>query len=136
MRGAATDQSSTTNGQNSTLAVDGSMLGDEVGLCSVTGKGIGQWWMADLRAKAFIKSVSITPKTGCCSERLQNFDIRIGDTKNEKANDICRKSANITVQEAVKFNCNQGLVGRYLYIITNIDKKLSLCEVEAYGFYV
>ncbi len=118
------------------MAVDGSRLGYRIRMCSVNVKGIGEWWMADFGAKAYIKSVSITPRTGCCYNRLLDFDIRIGDTKNETANNICRKSAKVTVEETVSFICQQGLLGRYLYIIMNIDEKLSLCEVEAYGFYV
>ena len=92
--------------------------------------------MADFGRKAHVESVSISPRTGgCCLARLLDFDIRIGDTKNETANSLCRKSASITVEQTVNIKCGQPQVGRYLYIITNIDQKLTLCEVEVNGFF-
>ena len=93
--------------------------------------------MADFGAKAHIDSVSITPRTGCCVGRLHDFDIRIGDINNEKANNFCKKNANIADEQTANFKCNQQQVGRYLYIVTHVvNQKLTLCEVEAYGFYV
>ncbi len=125
-----------SNPASSGKVVDGDRRGDAGNLCSTTKHGAGQWWMVDFGARAYIESVSISPLTVCCLDRLKNFDIRIGDTRNKTANNICRKNAKVTVKETKSFKCDQPLVGRYLYIVNNANNRLSLCEVEAYGTYV
>ncbi len=116
--------------------MDGSILGYKGTLCSTTKEGPGAWWMVDFGAKAQVESVTISPRTDCCLLRLRDFDIRIGNTKSATANAFCRKNAKLAAEQTENFKCDKPQVGRYLYIITHVEDRLTLCEVNVRGFYV
>ncbi len=141
-RGKSTNQSSTyykTPHATSSKAVDGNRDGRFLGgSCSHTNtKTSGQWWMVDFGRSAIAYSVNITNRSdSCCSWRLGDFSIKVGDIENPGANAFCRKNASLSIPGTANFKCDNLITGRYLYIITNIDGGVTLCEVEVFGYYL
>ncbi|XP_002732761.1 uncharacterized protein LOC100374669 [Saccoglossus kowalevskii] len=118
-------------------AVDGDKNSDlEAGLsCTQTEKEYQPWWKVDLGETRDVYQVIITNRQDCCSFRLKNAEIRVGDSDTFENNTVCgemlvAKTAN---QETIVMDCGCGqpLRGRYV-IIQLVDKlqMLQLCEVE------
>ena len=106
------------------------------GSCSHTGCCVPlPWWRVDFGATAIIYALKITNRA-CCVERLTSFDIRVGDSDAGRGeqNAACVTNVGFFVEGITKsFFCNQKLYGRYLYVQTNKQYHLMLCEVEVFG---
>ncbi|GMH42299.1 hypothetical protein BSKO_10218 [Bryopsis sp. KO-2023] len=143
-RGKKTFQSTTAWGGLSERAVDGntnSLYGR--GSCSHTGLGSNKreertnnpWWTVDLGASKIISRVRVSNRKDCCSERLTNFEIRVGDaspTGTGDQNAVCNSGLSVPAGETLDFAC-EG-IGRFVTIrIPGNSQILTLCEVEAIG---
>ncbi|KAL0961812.1 hypothetical protein UPYG_G00332010 [Umbra pygmaea] len=93
------------------------------------------WWRVDLRDVYRVRSVSITNRGDCCSERLDGAEIRIGNSleNNGVMNPRCTVISHIPAGETHYFQCNE-MEGRYIVVvIPGSEKILTLCEVDVYG---
>ena len=135
----STQQSSTWLGV-AERAVDGDVNTAYGGnSCSHTWPESSPWWMVDLGQVRAVRAVKIWNRADeCCSWRLQDFDIRIGDAAaSYSAATACftNGSAPMTSPHTVEVEC--GGSGRYLYIglpgrSDGAQQVMTLCEVEVY----
>ncbi|XP_070542883.1 uncharacterized protein [Ptychodera flava] len=134
-KGKQVRQSSTQGKRDAELAVDGDKTG-VYKVCASTGKEEAPWFQIDLGNTYDIFGVVITNRIDCCSYRLKNAVVKIGDTPNMLKTVKCgeypltKEEAN---QETVPIVCACGLPvrGRYVTIqIAELTQSLTLCEVE------
>ena len=79
-RGKPTKQTSTIGHGQSGLAVDGSTATSYAhGACTHTDIQQNPWWRVDLGQSEPIGKVIVTNRGDCCSEKLRNVEIRVGD---------------------------------------------------------
>lgn len=144
-KGRDTFQSSTLWNGESGRAVDGNRNGIfRMKSCTHTGSNPrwqntpNPWWAVDLGASKMISAVRITTRSDCCHDRLNGFEIRIGNIKPKgrgDQNSICQSDLNIRRGETYQFSC--PMKGRYVSIrIPGHGKILTLCEVEVLGEYL
>ncbi|XP_047455193.1 fucolectin-5 [Mugil cephalus] len=116
-------------------AIDGNRNSDwEAASCTHTKNEIGPWWRLDLGKTHKVFSVNITNQDSF-SERLNDAEIRIGDSldNNGNNNHRCGVITSTLGGEVIEMQCN-GMDGRYVNIvIPNREEFLTLCEVEVYG---
>ena len=74
-----------------------------------------------------IQTVVIVNREDCCSDRLSNYDIRVGNNPNPWFNPKCNSQP---LNLGGIFSCN--LRGQFLSITMNKRGILSLCEVKAF----
>jgi len=91
--------------------------------------------MVDLGQVRAVTAVKIWNRGDCCSDRLQGFDVRIGNSASSYSTaTVCFTggTAPLTSPYTVQVDCEGS--GRYLYIgVPGSTDPLSLCEVEVYG---
>ncbi|KAI8507152.1 hypothetical protein Bbelb_155910 [Branchiostoma belcheri] len=108
------------------LAVDGST---SVRSCTHTkeGRDNPMWWV-DLGQSYMIKRVVIFNRQDCCQERLNPFNIHIGDSF-VSTNPKCGGDHHIALdQPSISVSC-QGMKGRYVAVrLPGPSRTLSLCE--------
>lgn len=137
-----TFQSSTLWNGVSGRAIDGNINGVyDRGSCTHTGVGPGKqrtsnpWWAVDLGSAKKVSSVRITARSDCCSDWLNNFEIRVGKWRPRgqgNQNSACQHNLKIPRGETYQFDCPS--YGRYVTIrIPGRAKFLNLCEVEVLG---
>ncbi|XP_035668594.1 uncharacterized protein LOC118410853 [Branchiostoma floridae] len=117
------------------LAVDGNTNGDHgANSCTHTnGEGNDAWWV-DLGRSYVINSVVIFNRMDCCSERLNPFNIHIGDSDQVIANPKCGGDHQIDLsQPSISVSC-QGMTGRYVGVrLVGSSRAMSLCEVQVFS---
>ena len=90
--------------------------------------------MVDLGQVRVVRAVKIWNRADCCSERLQGFDIRIGNAAASYSTATAcftGGTAPMTSPHTVQVDCEGS--GRYLYIgLPGSSAGLTLCEVEVY----
>ena len=103
--------------------------------CAATGSANNPWWSVDMERTRSVGSVKIWNRGDCCSDRLQGFEVWIGDDASSySANLRCSTggTAPLTSPYEVRVDCIG--TGRYLFVaLPGNDKMLTLCEVEVYG---
>lgn len=74
----------------------------------------------------------------CCSYRLSDFNVRIGEygNGNPDANEACVVNQNSAGELSKFIPCRPVRQGRYLYVQQNLNEALTLCEVEVYGTFI
>lgn len=86
-RGRPTSQSSTKYNGLSSKAVDGNENADYFSSsCTCTNKEIGAWWRVNLESEKTVGKIIIVNRADCCSNRLKNFEIRVGNVDSSMAN--------------------------------------------------
>ncbi|XP_019621861.1 PREDICTED: uncharacterized protein LOC109468070 [Branchiostoma belcheri] len=131
-------QSSTGTGPAS-RAVDGITDGDfESSSCSHTKLDTGEpypsWWV-DLGQPMQIGRVVIWNRMDCCSDRINDFNIHIGNNTQVSLNPKCGGNHRIEDlgQQKITINC-PGMWGRYVGVrLPGYKRILSLCEVQAFA---
>ena len=80
-------------------------------------------------------TISFSKSGDCCGERLSDFDIKIGESSegNGDKNAMCASNVGVAQGDTKTFKCTSKLKGRYLYIKTNLQAALTLCEVKVFG---
>eukprot|EP00058_Branchiostoma_floridae_P005553 XP_002591041.1 hypothetical protein BRAFLDRAFT_69406 [Branchiostoma floridae] len=129
-------QSSTFGGLSAGLAVDGNTDGTlGGGSCTHTNQDTNPWWHVDLGTAQAIGSVVVFNRQECCQDRLNNFQVHVGDSPTVASNPQC--GGNNAVTEAsppdITVDCG-GLRGRYVGILLPSPVTyLTLCEVKVYA---
>ena len=79
--------------------------------------------------------MNITNRRDCCGERLSDFNVRVGDSHigRGEQNALCKQNLSVPLGGTSTFICYPLLYGRYLYIQTNVEMPLVMCEVEVFG---
>ena len=138
----STQQSSSMSGESgesaAVYAVDGNRnTAFGIGSCTHTEWGQGHlspWWMVDLGQVRAVRAVKIWNRGDCCSERLQGFDIRVGDAAASYSSATAcftGGTAPMASPYTVQVDCEGS--GRYLYIgLPGSSEALALCEVQVY----
>nr|XP_002733170.2 PREDICTED: uncharacterized protein LOC100367054 [Saccoglossus kowalevskii] len=140
--GKRASQSSTNkNGAVASRAVDGNKDSDlKAGKsCVQTNKEYQPWWKLDLGAPTDVYQVVITNRMDCCSFRMKNAEVRVGDSENFEDNPVCGMMVlgKRSRQETIIMNCGCGesLRGRYVSIqLIDKEQMLHFCEVEVMAF--
>ncbi|KAI8502507.1 hypothetical protein Bbelb_200950, partial [Branchiostoma belcheri] len=118
-------------------AVDG-YLGTTVdpgNACTLTALDTEPWWLVNLGNVTSVGTVRILNRGDCCGERLQNFQVRVGDSPNFQQNPSCGVIYTGTPSsgERIELHCREGTVGQYVSVQTiKTTEHLSLCEVEVF----
>uniref|UniRef100_A0A3Q2QGV8 Si:ch211-215k15.4 n=1 Tax=Fundulus heteroclitus TaxID=8078 RepID=A0A3Q2QGV8_FUNHE len=117
-------------------AIDGNRNNEwDKGSCSHTHYDHMPWWRLDLRKTRKVFSVTVVNRVEAAEERLNQTEIRIGDSLDDDGNNNPRCAEIIVSPGKVlyEFQCN-GMEGRYVNIVNpNGNDYLTLCEVEVYG---
>ena len=69
---------------------------------------------------------------------LLDFDIKLGSSAagDGAANALCVANVAVPRNSTETFQCKTKLTGRYLYVKTNLNTHLTLCEVKVFGEYL
>ena len=120
----------------SSLAVDANTNTNYMeGFCTHTELSNNPWWRVDLETTRSVTSVKIWNRGDCCSDRLQGFEVWIGNDDSSYSENLrCStgETAPLTSPYEVHVDCIG--TGRYLFIALAGTNALSLCEVEVYGW--
>ncbi|XP_065052727.1 fucolectin-1-like [Rhopilema esculentum] len=112
---------------------DGNRTGDYQ-RCSITKADVTPWWQVDLTRQAAVTSVRIKNGATWGSDKINPFDVSVGDDKTNggRNNALCVKVGTLARGELRKFDCPQVLMGRYVSVYLNRLEYLQVCEVEVY----
>ncbi|XP_019614393.1 PREDICTED: sushi, von Willebrand factor type A, EGF and pentraxin domain-containing protein 1-like [Branchiostoma belcheri] len=120
------------------LAVDGNTDGDyDAGSCThtvgVPGETDPSWWV-DLGQSYMVDRIVVFNRMECCQERLNPFNIHIGDSDQVSTNPKCGGDHQIDVnQPSISVSC-QGMRGRYVGVrLPGPNRILTLCEVQVFS---
>jgi len=145
--GKQTTQSSTGWNGAAARAVDGNVAGTYTsGSCTHTFNDVSKnaggvsWWAVDLGKEADVRKVVVYNRNDdCCKNRQNQFQVRIGDRKNEGVlkNPPCGSPQSFNDFTSLNVMCPSGaMLGRYVSIdLAAKQDYLSLCEVKVYGEY-
>ncbi|XP_026099366.1 uncharacterized protein LOC113070322 [Carassius auratus] len=104
--------------------------------CSSTDSENKPWWRVDLGYVYRVSTVVITNiLLGCCPDRINGAEIRIGNSleNNGNNNPRCAVISSIPAGVSSTYTCN-NMEGRYVNLFIPEDSRtLTLCEVEVYG---
>ncbi|XP_066273066.1 uncharacterized protein [Branchiostoma lanceolatum] len=134
----ATFQTSTNHGGAASRAVDGNTASNyDAGSCTHTtdhpGEANPTWWV-DLGQSHVIGRVVIFNRQDCCAERINPFNIHIGDSDQVSTNPKCGGDHQIDVnQPSISVSC-PGMRGRYVSVrLPGLFRTLTLCEVQLFS---
>ncbi|XP_073447656.1 uncharacterized protein [Aquarana catesbeiana] len=134
LKGASSQSSLYNNFGDSRNSIDGSLSSDYSKIqCSQTIWELRPWWTVDLKEVHVVFSVAVTNREDCCWKRINEAEIRIGDSREWGNNPRCAIIYSLGPGETAMFNC-KGMKGKYVtVIIPDREEKLSLCEVQVFG---
>ncbi|XP_078682392.1 polycystin-1-like protein 2 [Branchiostoma floridae x Branchiostoma belcheri] len=91
------------------------------------------WWV-DLGQSYMIDRVAIFNRQDCCAERLNPFNIHIGDSDQVSENPKCGGDHQIALdQPSISVSC-QGMRGRYVGVrLPGPSRILTLCQVQVFS---
>ncbi|XP_066263233.1 uncharacterized protein [Branchiostoma lanceolatum] len=131
-------QTSTLHGTEGVagLAVDGftnTHVYGGIGSCTHTQEEANPSWWVDLGQSYMIGRVVIFNRQDCCSERINPFNIHIGDSDQVNENPKCGGDHEIDVnQPSVSIPCPE-MEGRYVGVrLAGPSRVLTLCEVQLF----
>ncbi|KAI8514163.1 hypothetical protein Bbelb_084870 [Branchiostoma belcheri] len=116
-------------------AVDGNTASDyHDGSCTHTTEEDNPSWWVDLGQPYAIGRVTIFNRMDCCPERLNPFNIHIGDSDQVRENPRCGDDHQLYVKwPSISVSC-QGMKGRYVGVrLPGCRRVLSLCEVQVFS---
>ncbi|XP_042322587.1 uncharacterized protein LOC121930412 [Sceloporus undulatus] len=119
-------------------AVDGSTSVEYIrGHCTHTELEINPWWTVDLTEEFQVSRVSITNRGDCCPERINNAEIRIGNSpeKGGITNPRCATISSLGPGRTAVFDCGE-MEGQYVTVTIPGIGYLTLCEVQVFGMKV
>lgn len=120
--GKPTSQTTTGYGGVAARAVDGNTDGNwGRASCTHTNFNGIQWWEVDLEAVYKIAYIEVYGRTDCCSDRLDNAKLWVGNNK-------CADLKNMGKAQVQKAECGKFSAGRKVRIEAN--NFLTLCEVK------
>ncbi|CAH1253107.1 PKD1L3 [Branchiostoma lanceolatum] len=128
-------QTSILNGGYASLPVDGNTNTHySAWSCSHTASQAYPSWWVDLGQSYMVVSVVIFNRRDCCPERLNPFNIHIGDSDQVSTNPQCGGDHQIGLSEdSISVSC-QGMKGRYVAVrLPGPYRVLTLCEVQVFS---
>ena len=70
----------------------------------------------------------------CCSERLNNFIISVGESDIGSENPFCvSDGGNTTNKYEIVNKCESAMSGRYVHVMVKGYMEFALCEIQVYG---
>lgn len=121
--GKPTTQSYTGSGGVSSRAVDGVTSGNwHHGSCQHSNNAGVQWWEVDLQDVYKIAYIEVYGRTDCCSERIKNAKLWLGNNK-------CATLHDMGKEQVERVECGDNSVGRKVRIEV-LNQGLTLCEVK------
>eukprot|EP00058_Branchiostoma_floridae_P010803 XP_002596291.1 hypothetical protein BRAFLDRAFT_82105 [Branchiostoma floridae] len=125
-------QSSSSSDGAATRAVDGNY--GSTGSCTQTLQEADPSWWVDLGQSYMVGRVIIINRGDCCQERINPFNIHIGDSELIHTNPKCGGDHQIDVsQPSISVPC-EGMKGRYVGVrLPGPSRTLTLCEVHISG---
>ncbi|XP_066287702.1 uncharacterized protein [Branchiostoma lanceolatum] len=138
-RAASQSSSAAVPGRDTSAgqAVDG-YLGTTVhpgDACAATDRDSDPWWLVDLGTVSSVGTVRVLTRADCCGERLQNLQVRVGDSPDFLLNQACGAIYTGTPSggKRLELHCREGTAGQYVSVQTvKTTDQLSLCEVEVF----
>lgn len=132
-KGMPTAQSSVAWDGYPARAVDGNTNGAfSAGSCTHTGSQSGdRWWRVDLGRTVDVSSIELWDRTdSCCSNRLSNFFVTVGNIKDDwSANPSC---PNVPQTVGTSANIACPMRGRFVFVALR-SGTLTLCEVKVFA---
>ncbi|XP_066271084.1 uncharacterized protein [Branchiostoma lanceolatum] len=116
-------------------AVDGNTNGRfNAGSCTHTAREANPAWWVDLGQTYIVNRVVIYNRWDCCKDRLNPFNIHIGDSSQVSSNPKCGGDHRIDLsQPSMSVSC-PGMTGRYVGVrLSGSSRILSLGEVQVYS---
>ncbi|XP_057307268.1 pentraxin fusion protein-like isoform X2 [Hydractinia symbiolongicarpus] len=101
--------------------------------CMHTAKDKKPWLRIDLGTLRLVEKVVIHNRADCCSERLNNLLITVGESANGTGNHICGGRDNMEDVKKTTISCCRTLIGRYVHLTIPGPQFLHVCEVEVLG---
>ena len=131
----ATSQSSTGHEGHASRAVDGNQDTTFAGLSCTHTSNPGQsapWWKINLGQIRTVSTVRIWNRGDWCSDRLSNFEIRIGNGPSSyEDNSVCATGVTAPRSPPYSSDVSCNGMGRYLFVvIPGNNQILTLCEVQ------
>ena len=81
----------------------------------------------------FVQIVLYNRMDSCCSSRLNNFIITVGDSESSTENQICVSDGGDVANTYKIINrCNPPLRGRYVHVMVKGIRSFALCEIQVY----
>ncbi|XP_078695922.1 uncharacterized protein LOC144924510 isoform X2 [Branchiostoma floridae x Branchiostoma belcheri] len=117
------------------LAVDGNTNGDYYqNSCQHNEQETNPMWWVDLGQSFTIDRVVIFNRQDCCQERINPFNIHIGNSNWVIENPKCGGDHHIAEnQPSISISC-QGMTGRYVGVrLPGYYRTLTLCEVQVFA---
>ncbi|XP_077990745.1 uncharacterized protein LOC144445068 isoform X2 [Glandiceps talaboti] len=128
-------QSSNYGNVHADRAIDGNTQSTwSANTCSHTNSDQGAWWKVDLGKSYDVFGVIVTNRQDCCSERILNAEVRVGDSANIGENTRCGElvGADRMNDETLTFDCDGLVSGRYVSVqLVDRADYLHVCEVQA-----
>ncbi|XP_070531682.1 uncharacterized protein [Ptychodera flava] len=118
-------------------AVDGDRNGDLLNgnSCTWSDKEYQPWWKVDLQETKDVYEVRIYNREDCCTHRIKNAQIRVGDSENFEDNPICgimvlgKMSKEQPI--VIRCGCETPMRGRYVSVqLIDKTQMLTICEFE------
>jgi len=94
--------------------------------CTHTQADLHSWWYVDLLDSHYVNTVKTYNRLDCCSERLANYKVYVGNNPEIMKNPTCPG----THTDSKTITCD--LEGRYVGIALEGQNYLTLCEVEVF----
>ncbi|WP_140798462.1 discoidin domain-containing protein [Myxococcus xanthus] len=119
-------------GGEPSLAVDGNTDGDfwagSVTHTALQSQQTQPWWQVDLQASHLISNVVLYNRTDCCSDRLQNFRVRISEDgttwQDHPFAGVAPRRTSLSINSKARYVRVQ---------LGNTNNPLSLAEVQVFG---
>jgi len=132
-RGRPAAQSSIEYGGAAERAVDGRTDGIfSHGSCTHTKSDENPWWRVDLGKTMNMQHIEVYSRADCCGERLNQFEVRVGDAKDWQKNPKCGTKWSVPQGQSLKIPCTQ-LQGQYVFVVVRGTMMLNLCEIKVYA---
>ncbi|XP_066275437.1 uncharacterized protein [Branchiostoma lanceolatum] len=119
-------------------AVDG-YKGSDVNepACAQTQSEVEPWWKLDLGGSYVVVRVRLLNRWNEQGERLEEFQVRVGENSDISQNSICGRTTNQLDDpphsRTITVDCAQPITGRYVSVqLIDRTDYLTLCEVEVF----
>ena len=132
LRDKIATQSSTASNAKASRATDGNTdTTFSKNSCTATKQEESPWWSVDLDRTMEVKSVTVFNRGDCCGDRLNGFEVKVGDDSKWAKNAACggNQTATVPQGESVSVDCGAKR-GRFVSVVVPRKTTLHLCEVR------
>ena len=105
------------------------------GSCTHTNNDDPPWWRVDLQADVAVKTVTVWNRGDCCGNRLDGFEVKVGDKAEWNLNSRCGGRHAISQGQSKAVECG-GKQGRFVFVTMPRREHLTLCEVKVLAWQV